>query len=191
MDPGLLAGMLLFFLPHSIRLVADDWRTRQIARLGEARWKGLYALVSLIGFVLMVWSYPATRMAESLWALTPGARHVAGLLTLPAFILITAAYVPGNRLKAVIGHPMLAGVVLWGIAHLLTNGRPADLLLFGGFTLWATLTFLACRRRDAANPPRKSGHTGRDLIVFAIGGGAWATFVFIGHAQLIGVSPFV
>jgi uncharacterized membrane protein len=72
------------------------------------------------------------------------------LLTLPAFILLVAAYVPGNRIKAAIGHPMVAGVKLWALAHLLANGSLADLLLFGGFLAWAVASFAAARRRDRA-----------------------------------------
>lgn len=188
---ALLAGMLLFFVPHSLRIVADPWRARQIARLGEQKWKAAFALISLAGFALMVWGYGATRTAPELWSLPVWTRHLAALLTLPAFILIVAAYVRGNHFKSTLGHPMLAGTVLWALAHLLTNARPGDLLLFGGFFIWGTIAFVASRRRDRrAGTGYPPGTGGRDALVTAIGIGAWAGFAAFGHAWLIGMRPF-
>lgn len=188
---ALLAGMLLFFVPHSLRIVADPWRARQIARLGEEKWKGAFAFVSLAGFALMVWGYGATRTVPDLWSLPVWSRHVAALLTLPAFILIVAAYVPGNHFKSALGHPMLAGTVLWALAHLLTNVRPGDLLLFGGFFVWATIAFVASRGRDRRAGTRyRPGTLTRDALVAAIGSGAWAGFAAFGHAWLTGARPF-
>lgn len=187
----LVLGLVLFFAAHSIRIVADDWRTRQLARLGEARWKGLYALVSLAGLALMIWGYGASRGAAEWWSLPLWTRHLAALLTLPAFVLLVAAYVPGNRLKTAIGHPMLAGVQLWAFAHLITNARPGDLLLFGAFLVWAATAFVSSRRRDRRAGTRyPAGTLAGDALVVSIGLLAWALFAFYGHAWLIGMRPF-
>lgn len=187
----LLLGILLFFSVHSVRIVAEGWRTRRIARLGENRWKGLYSLASLAGLALMVWGYGMTRTAPELWNLPVWTRHLAALLTLPAFVLLVATYVPGSRIKALIGHPMLAGVKLWAFAHLLANSRPGDVLLFGAFLAWAVIAFIAARRRDRAAGTRYApGTVAGDVLVVAIGLGAWALFAFYGHAWLIGVRPF-
>jgi uncharacterized membrane protein len=188
---ALIAGMLLFFATHSTRIVADGWRNRQVARLGEKKWKGMYAAVSLVGLGLMIWGYGPTRIAPDLWPTPIWTRHLAALLTLPAFILIVAAYMPGNHFKSVLGHPMLAGVVLWAFAHLLTNTRPGDLLLFGVFLVWAVIAFVASRQRDRRAGTRyPQGTLARDVGVVAIGTAAWAAFAFVGHAWLIGVRPF-
>ena len=187
----LLLGLLLFFGAHAIRIVAAPWRARQIARLGENRWKGLYSLVSLAGLALMVWGYGLTRAAPELWHHPVWTRHLAALLTLPAFVLLVATYVPGSRIKAWIGHPMLAGVKLWALAHLLANSRPGDLLLFGAFLVWAVIAFIAARRRDrAANTRYPAGKTSGDVLVVAIGLSAWVLFALYGHAWLVGVRPF-
>ena len=85
-----------------------------------------------------------------LWTPPVWTRHAAALLTLPAFILLAAAYVPRNAIKARLGHPMLLGTKLWAAAHLLANGNVADVLLFGGFLVWATLCFRAAKGRDRA-----------------------------------------
>ena len=107
----LILGLLIFLGAHSVRLVADGWRTRMISRLGVNGWKGVYALVSIVGFVLIVYGFGLARQqplplyAPPLWL-----KHLNTLFTLIAFVLVAAAYVPRNHLKARIGHPMLAGV---------------------------------------------------------------------------------
>ncbi len=188
----LILGLLLFLGAHSIRIFADPWRAAQIARIGEMRWKGVYSLLSAVGLGLITWGYGVARTGDMvLWVPPLPMRHVAAGLTLPAFILLVAAYLPGSHIKARVGHPMVAGVKLWALAHLLANGSLADLLLFGGFLAWAVASFAAARRRD-----RAAGRTyavlgwPRDAAVAAIGIAAWVGFAFWGHAALIGVGPF-
>ena len=188
----LLSGLVLFLGIHSVRIFADDWRTARLAQLGAGTWKGLYSLASIIGFVLIVYGYGLSRQAPvNLWMPPMWTRHVTALLTLPVFILLAAAYVPGTRIKARLKHPMMLGVKLWALAHLLSNGRLDDVLFFGGFALWAALAFRAARQRD-----RQQGLTyqtagpARDFIVVAIGLVAWVAFAFYLHGALIGVRPF-
>jgi uncharacterized membrane protein len=190
----LLAGLFLFLGVHSVRIFAEDWHQRRIARAGEAAWKIGYSLISLAGLVLIVWGYGLARAdpsAITLWNPPQWTRHVASLLTLPAFILVAAAYVPGTRIKAAIGHPMIVGVKLWALAHLIANGRMADLVLFGAFLLWAVFDFRAARVRDRITGVRRAAvGISRDLIATAIGLVLWAAFAFHLHAWLIGVRPF-
>ncbi len=187
----LILGLVLFLGVHSVRIAADGWRSAQIARLGENAWKGLYSLVSIAGFALIIWGYGQARLApQVLWATPKGMAHLASLLTLIAFVLLAAAYVPRNHLKARLRHPMILGVKLWALAHLLANNTLADLLLFGAFLLWAVLDFRAARQRDRANPPAplpaSAASTGATVI---IGLAAWAGFAFWAHAAWIGVRP--
>lgn len=188
----LLIGLLIFLAVHSVRIFADGWRSAQIARIGEGAWKGLYSLTSAVGLVLIVWGYGAARMAPvDLWNPPLWTRHLAALLVLVSFVLVAAAYVPGTRIKAALGHPMVIGVKLWAFAHLIANGRLADLLLFGAFLAWAVLDFRSARRRDrAAGNRRPPGSLARDAIAIVAGTGGWAAFAFWLHARLIGVSPF-
>jgi uncharacterized membrane protein len=187
----LLLGLLLFLGTHSIRIFADDWRTRQFARLGEKRWKGLYSIAALGGFALLVWGYGQTRLAPvELWNPPLWTRHLALLLMLPAFVLLAAAYVPGNRIKAALGHPMVAGTKLWALAHLLANGRLGDVVLFGAFLAWAVLSFVAARKRDRSAGTRYPAlGAGRDVKVLIVALLGWAAFTFWGHQWLIGVAP--
>ena len=108
---------------------------------GEGAWKGIYTVVSLIGFALIVWGFGQARLQPVvLWQPLPaGVRHLASLLTLVAFVLLAAAYVPRNGIKARVHHPMILGVKTWALAHLLANHTLADLLLFGSFLVWALI----------------------------------------------------
>ena len=184
-------GLLLFLGVHSIRIFADGWRAQQVKRLGEARWKALHTLASLVGIALLIWGFRATR-SESLVLWTPpkAARHAAAALTLVAFVFVAAAYVPGNRIKAKVGHPMVLGTMIWALAHLLANGTLVHALLFGGFLLWAAADFGASRRRDRAAGIRYPIlGLGRDALAVISGAAAWFVFARFGHLWLIGVSP--
>lgn len=189
---ALILGLLIFFGTHSARIFADDARARLIAQHGLAKWKLAYSLASVIGLALIVWGYGQARMDPvHLWVPPLWTRHLAALLTLPAFVLIAATYVPGTLMKAKLGHPMLAGVKLWALAHLIANGTLADLLLFGGFLVWAIADFASARRRDRAQgltPP--AGALGRDAVAVAAGLIAWFAFARYLHLWLVGVGPF-
>jgi len=187
----LILGLLIFLGTHSLRAFADGWRTRQIARLGEKPWKGLYALASLIGFVLICWGFGLAR-AQPVHLYTPplALRHLNALFTLVAFVLLAAAYVPRNHLKARFGHPMLLGVKVWAFGHLLATGMLHDVVLFGAFLLWAVVLFVVSRRRDRrAGTAYPGGTLGGDAATVVIGVVTWAIFMLWLHLWLIGVNP--
>lgn len=189
---GLVLGLLIFLGTHSVRIVADNWRSACIARIGPLRWKAIYSVLSGLGLGLIVWAYAAGRAEPTLlWQAPLWSRHLAALLTLPAFVLIAAAYVPGTRIKAWLGHPMVAGIGLWALAHLLANGSLADLLLFGGFLAWAVVDFASARARDARAGTRYATRSILfDGIAVAAGVVAWAVFARFLHTWWIGVQPF-
>jgi len=188
----MILGLVIFLGAHSVRIFAEPWRAAQVARLGPGAWKGLYSVVSIVGFVLIVWGYGDTRTNPvDLWSPPRWMSHVTALLTLPAFILLVAAYVPRTRIQAAVGHPMVLGVKLWAFSHLLSNGRLADVVLFGAFLVWAILDFRAAKARDrAAGTRRTPGPVLRDVFAVVIGTGAWMAFALHLHAWLIGVRPF-
>lgn len=188
----LILGLILFLGPHSVRIVAEPWRTQMLHRLGEKPWKGLYSLVSLIGFALIIWGYGLARYNPVvLWQPPVAMRHIASLLTLASFILLTAAYVPGNSIKARLRHPMILGVKLWAFAHLLANGMAADLVLFGAFLLWAVLDYRAARERDREQSiSYGQGKLVPSIVAVVIGTLLWAAFAFWLHRWWIGVAPF-
>lgn len=189
----LIAGLCLFLGVHSVRIFADDWRERQRQKWGVDTWRGAYAALSLLGMVLIIWGFGMVRETPVvLWTPPLGMRHAAALFTLLAFILLAAAYVPGNAIKARVHHPMVAGVKLWALAHLLANGNLAHVILFGSFLAWAVLDFIAARQRDRRNPPSQQPPTTTKatVITVVVGVVSWAVFAFWLHGWLIGVKPF-
>lgn len=188
----LLLGLVLFLGIHSSRVFADGTRSAFIAQRGAGAWKGLYTVVSLLGFALLVWGYGVARQQPVvLWTTPTWLRHVAALLTLISFVLLAAAYVPGNGIKARLHHPMTLGVKVWALAHLLANNTLADVLLFGGFLAWSIAVFAAARRRDRTQGlTYASGSASRTALTVVVGIVSWVVFALWLHGWLIGVRPF-
>lgn len=188
----LVLGLVLFLGPHSVRIVADGWRSAMIERMGLGAWKGAYALVSLAGLALVAYGYGQARASAGLvWMPPAWGRHATGLFVLIAFVLVAAAYIPGTKMREVLGHPMLAGVKAWAFGHLLANGSSADVVLFGAFLAWAIIDFAVARRRDRAQGIRHpSAGWSRDAL--AVVAGVVGSFVFARwlHVPLIGVAAF-
>ncbi len=189
---ALILGLVLFLGMHATRIVADGWRSRFIAQRGAGTWKGLYTVVSLAGFALIIWGYGQARLQPVvLWDSPLWTRHLAGLLMLPALLLLAASQVPGNGIKARVHHPQVLAVKTWALAHLLANNTLADLLLFGGFLVWAVLDFRSARQRDrAAGTVYPPGTPARTAITVVLGLVLWAAFAFALHQWLFGVRPF-
>jgi uncharacterized membrane protein len=187
----LIAGLVIFLGVHSVSIFAPAWRDSMAARLGEQPWKILYGVASLIGFVLIVKGYGLARQ-DPVFLYNPPfwMRHVTALLMLPVFPLLLATYFPG-RIKAAVKHPMLTATKAWALAHLLSNGTLADVLLFGGFLVWAVADRISVGKR----PPRpvKGAPASRlnDLIVIVGGLALYVVFTLWLHERWIGVMPFV
>jgi uncharacterized membrane protein len=186
----LIVGLVIFLGVHSVEIFSPTFRSRAVARMGEKPYKGLYSLLSIVGFVLLVWGYGVARQhpivvyAPPLWT-----RHLTALLMLPVFPLLLAAYLPG-RIKAAVKHPMLAAIKAWAFAHLLANGMAADLLLFGGFLIWAVADRISIKHRPVVRPtPGPPPMKYNDLIAVVGGLALYVLFVFWLHLRLIGVSP--
>lgn len=186
----LILGLAIFLGVHSVEIVSPTFRSRAVARLGEKPYKGIYSLLSIVGFVLLIWGYGLARQnpilvyAPPLWM-----RHFALLLMLPVFPLLMAAYLPG-RIKAAVKHPMLVAVNTWAFAHLLANGMLADLLLFGGFLIWAVADRISVKRRAVVRPvPGPPPSKFNDVIAVVVGLALYVIFAFWLHTWLIGVPP--
>jgi uncharacterized membrane protein len=189
----LILGLALFLGVHSVSIVSPQGRHALAQRMGEGGFKGLYTLVSLAGFALIVWGYGQAREAPVLlYTLPTGMRHLAALLMLPVFVLLFAAYLPG-RIQRAAKHPMLLAVKFWALAHLLANGTLADVLLFGGFLAWAVADRISVKRRAAAgllrSAPTRAGGPVNDAIALVGGLAVYAVFVLWAHAWLFGVRP--
>ncbi len=188
----LILGIVLFLGVHSARIFAEPARQQFIAKRGVNAWKGLYTVVSLVGFALIIWGYSLARQSPTvLWTPPLATRHIAALLNWLAFILVLAPYAKNNFFKTNLRHPMTLGVKVWALAHLISNGHLADIILFGSFLLWAVLCFSAARKRDRAEhisyPAAQASAT---VLAVVIGTIAWAVMAFWLHGALIGVKPF-
>ena len=204
----LILGLILFLGAHSVRIWADGWRDQTIEAYGEKAFKGVYALVSILGFYLLVVGYGEARLQTvALWNPPIFTKHISMLLMLLSSILLVATYIPRNHFKMRLGHPMVLSVKVWALSHLLANGNLADLVLFGYFLIWAVLNFRSARARDRALllnlnvteeaagesiAESESAHQPKLLstIITLVGGIAiWALITFVLHAKIVGVSP--
>ena len=188
----LIAGLLIFLGAHSVRIVADDWRSGRIKAWGATPWKLGYTVVSIAGFALIVVGYIQARQQPIvLWPALPFMRHVTALLMLIALVLLSAAYLPRSNIKLRLRHPMLLATKTWAFAHLLANNTLHDALLFGSFLVWAALCFRASRRRDRALAPEPAVPADRvqSLLAIVLGLVLWGVIAFWAHQLVIGVAP--
>jgi uncharacterized membrane protein len=183
----LVFGLILFLGTHSISLAAAHWRDRMAARVGEQTWQGIFALLSIAGFVLIVWGYDLARQNPVVLYFPPvGLRNLTLLLMVPVFPLLIATYLPG-RIQSAIGHPMLAAVTLWAFAHLLANGMLADVLLFGSFLFWSVADRVSMTWRKARSVPGAPPSKRNDVIAILAGLALYTAFLLWLHPWLIGV----
>jgi uncharacterized membrane protein len=185
----LVVGLLIFLGIHSVSIVSPAYRDGVAARLGAGAWRGIYSVVSLIGFVLLCWGYglarqhPVVLYNPPLWT-----HYLTAVLMLPVFPLFLAPHLQG-RISAALKHPMLVATKLWAVAHLISNGMLADVLLFGGFLVWAVADRISYKhrtQRPLAGPPPGARN---DVIAVVVGLGLYVIFVLWLHAKLIGVQP--
>jgi uncharacterized membrane protein len=188
----LMIGLLIFLGIHSSRIFAENERQKFIAQRGENAWKAIYTMVSFIGFGLIIWGYSLARQQPIvLWNPPVATRHIAALLTLIAFILIASTYFKQSWMRVRFQHPMVLGVKVWALSHLLSNGTLADVLLFGGFLAWAVLCFIASKKRDRLLKTQYPAAQAKATILAIVAGVlGWLVMAMWLHGLLIGVRPF-
>jgi uncharacterized membrane protein len=186
----LILGLVLFFGMHSVSIVALPLRDRLAAK-SELGWKALYAIVSLIGIVLVVRGYAELRLAPTVLYDSPvWLRHLAAVFLLPVFALFLAPYFPG-RIASATRNPQLVATKLWAVAHLLVNGTVADVLLFGSFLVWAVADSISMKNRPARPVPGAPASAANDILLVVIGLALYAAMIFWLHEVAFGVRPFV
>lgn len=184
----LIAGLLLFLGVHTLTTMRGP-RAMVIARLGESGYKILYVLVSFAGLALIVWGFSIYRATGwiNVWYPPVALRHLVLALMLPAVVLVVASYIRG-RIYTTVKHPMLAGVKLWALLHLLANGDLGSIILFGSILAWAVYDRISLKRReDPGAPPIPVGGVANDLIAVAVGVVVYAALAFAFHPLVIGV----
>jgi uncharacterized membrane protein len=186
----LILGIVAFFGVHSISLLALDWRNRAAKRLGTRAWQALYSIAAFVGIYLLVSGYAAARASAAVLYVPPSwTRYLAALLMLPVFVLALSSVLPG-RIRVRSRHPLLIATMLWAVAHLLTNGAVADLLLFGTFLVWAVVVRLSLDRRPSRPKFKLSASAANDAIAVVGGLALYAVFVLWLHVRWFGVPAF-
>jgi uncharacterized membrane protein len=187
----MIVGLLAFLGVHAF-VTCREQRAQLIARWGEGPYKLGFSLVSALGLALIVYGFARYRATGwiDIWFPPPWTRHVAVALTLPAVVFVVAAYVPGD-IKRALKHPMLAGVKLWALAHLLANGDLGSIILFGSILAWAVYDRVSLRHRsDPGAPPIPVRGRRNDVIAIVIGVLIYLALGFIFHPLVIGVPAF-
>ena len=182
----MILGLVLWCAGHLFPIYAPDARAAAVRRLGLGPYKGLFALVALVAVVLMVVGY---RQADfvNLWFPPAWTVHLNNLLMLVAVFLIGAKHAKSSA-KHYVRHPMLWGVVVWAVAHLLVNGDLASVVLFGALLAWALVAMMGTNARDGAwERPPKGTTAGlvRHLVITVV---VFVVIVVI-HGPLLGVRP--
>ena len=142
----LILGVALWSAAHLFKRLAPDLR----AGLGE-RAKGPITLALVVALVLMVVGFRGADGAV-FWGRSPAMAGINNLMMLASVYLFAAAGMKtavARRLR----HPMLWGVVLWSVGHLLVNGDTPSLILFGGMLLWALAEMALINRAGPFVPP--------------------------------------
>lgn len=183
----LVLGLIVFFAPH-VFVTRRAARARLIARIGEGPYKIGFSVVSAIGIALIAYGFARYRATEwvNIWYPPAWTRHLALQLNWLAAICIAAAYIPGN-IKRTLKHPMLVGVKLWALAHLIANGDLGSIILFGSFLAWAVYDRITLKRRtDSGGPAIAQGGWPGDLVAIVVGTVAYIAIVLLVHPILIG-----
>ena len=144
----LIVGILIFAGVHLVPSLAPGVRAKLLGRLGENGYKGLFSLALLAGIGLIVAGWRST-LPHLLYLPAAELRHVAMALIAVAFLLFVASG-RASRLKSLVRHPQLTGVLVWALAHLLLNGDNRSVVLFGALAAWSLVEMIAINRREGA-----------------------------------------
>ena len=184
----LIIGIVVFLGIHLVPTL-PQFRDGLIRRFGENGYKIVFSLLSTAGFVLLVWGFHRAPVVQ-IWSPPDWTRFVAMALTLPAFILIVASYVPG-QIKAKLRHPFLAGIKFWALGHLVANGDLASIILFTSFLAYAVYDRIAAKRREERGlvTVTETGPARNDVISVVVGTVLYVIFLIWLHPLLIGTTP--
>jgi uncharacterized membrane protein len=173
-DPAARVALLwLAFAGTHLALASRRVEPRLVGRIGWNGYVLLYSAVAFATFVPLCWIYLTNRHAGPwLWVVpaTGALRPVlyAGLCL--AMVLIAAslvrpspaAVVPGDArprgVYLLTRHPLMTGLAVIGLLHLVPNGAASDVAFFGGLALFPPLGawHQDARKRAAGSPEVKA-----------------------------------
>jgi uncharacterized membrane protein len=182
----LIVGIIVMIGIHLVPTFPDV-RDRLIAGLGTMGYRVLFSIVSTLGLVLLIYGFARAPVVQ-IWSPPDWTRYVAMVLMIPVFILLIAAYVPG-QIKAKVKNPFIDAISTWALAHLIANGDLASIVLFGSFLAYAVYDRITLKRRAAAGlvTVAETGPPRNDLIAVVGGLAFYVIFLVWLHPLLIGV----
>lgn len=147
MLPSALAA--LFFAGFHPLVSGTPLRDWLVSRLGMGRYRGLFALLSVVGLAGIILAYRAAPLVM-VWTPPIGLRHLATTLMLFAFLFVVLGVSTpsptaiggekrlqkeeaGRGILRITRHPFLVGVALWSAAHFMARGDAASMFFFGPF----------------------------------------------------------
>jgi uncharacterized membrane protein len=187
----LILGLILFLGAH-VFVTCRAQRDAVVARIGLWPYKGLFALVSVVGIILIGYGFGQYRATGwiDVWHPPRWTYYLTQILMWPASILVVAAYIRGNIWRT-LKHPMLVGVKTWAVAHLISNGDLGSIVLFGSFLAWAVYDRITLKRRsDPGAPPIPAGGRRRDWIAIAVGTVLYLALGLVFHPIVVGIPVF-
>ena len=187
----LVAGLVVFIGAH-VFVTMRDQRAALIGRIGEGPYKGLLALASVIGLILIGYGFGEYRATDwiDVWYPPRWTFYITEFLMWPASIFVVAAYIRGNIWRT-LKHPMLVGVKTWAVAHLISNGDLGSILLFGSFVLWAGYDRMTLKHRaDAGAPTIPAGGHRNDIIALVVGTVLYVVLGLVFHPLVVGRAVF-
>ncbi len=186
----LILGIILFLCTHMIRIVAPGFRHAMVQKLGENGWKGVHGLAGIVSLVVLVLGWQQAPVVN-LWFPPTGMTHLTLTLMLFAMISLVAGLLPAGHIATKAKHPMVLSVKIWALAHLLSNGDLASVLLFGSFLAWGVIMRIALKRRQRAGEVtlRPFVSAKWDFIAVLLGAVVYGLFVWKLHLLLFGVAP--
>jgi uncharacterized membrane protein len=187
----LVVGLVLFIGAH-VFVTFRAQRDAVVARIGEWPYKGVMALVSAAGIILIGYGFGQYRATGwiDVWYPPRWTFYITQILMWPASICVVAAYSRGNIWRK-LKHPMLVGVKTWAVAHLISNGDLGSIVLFGSILAWAVYDRITLKRRtDPGAPPIPVGGHRNDTIALVIGTILYLALGLVFHPLVVGIPVF-
>lgn len=184
----LILGIIIFLGTHTVATLRET-RAGLVGKYGAGPYKIAYSAAALIGLVLIVEGFGAYRAGGwvQVWVPPFWMAHITKLLMWFAFVSLACMNPAPGRIRGWLRHPMLVGIKIWALAHLLANGDLGGMILFGSFLAWAVYDRISVKRRGDAGAPRLDHFTRADAMALVIGTVAYLA-MFMLHGRLIGVS---
>ncbi|WP_246449060.1 NnrU family protein [Sphingomonas sabuli] len=158
---GLILASIAFVGTHFA--MSHPLRDPLVRRLGERGFQGLYSLVALILFGLMIWFYRAIGDQAPIWSLGQWAWIAGALLMWLAAILFAGSFSgnpamvagkkpvgPPRGALGITRHPMMWSFAIWAVVHAALSGTTKALVLDGAIAILALLGAAMQDRKKAS-----------------------------------------